>query len=138
MRQSIEIEQTKATADDELPVIARFEVRRRSYLAPDGTVQGLLPGFAGSPFSTARAVLHASTRRLAIMMLRLRPLNSARRSEPVDLWTGEEPAHKLPRRSSSNSRRGHLMCYKPRTSSRATDTQFVYGSILARYRQPRT
>ena len=46
MRQSAEIEQTKATADDELPVIARFEVRRRSYLAPDGTVQGRLPGFA--------------------------------------------------------------------------------------------
>ncbi len=33
-------------ADDELPVIARFEVRRRSYLAPDGTVQRPLPEFA--------------------------------------------------------------------------------------------
>jgi 2-oxoisovalerate dehydrogenase E1 component subunit alpha len=46
MRQSTEIERTKATADEELPVIARFEVRRRSYLAPDGTMQGRLPGFA--------------------------------------------------------------------------------------------
>src|SRR6516162_3313061 len=33
-------------ADEELPVIARFEVRRRSYLAPDGTVLRPLPGFA--------------------------------------------------------------------------------------------
>jgi 2-oxoisovalerate dehydrogenase E1 component alpha subunit len=31
---------------DELPVIARFEVRRRSYLAPDGTVLRQLPSFA--------------------------------------------------------------------------------------------
>jgi 2-oxoisovalerate dehydrogenase E1 component alpha subunit len=30
----------------ELPVIARFEVRRRAYLAPDGTGLGKLPGFA--------------------------------------------------------------------------------------------
>jgi pyruvate dehydrogenase E1 component alpha subunit len=33
-------------ADEELPVIARFEVRRRSYLAPDGSVLRPLPGFA--------------------------------------------------------------------------------------------
>jgi pyruvate dehydrogenase E1 component alpha subunit len=33
-------------ADDELPVIARFEVRRRGYLAPDGTARGPLPDFA--------------------------------------------------------------------------------------------
>jgi hypothetical protein len=32
-------------ADEELPVIARFEARRRSYLAPDGTVQRRLPSF---------------------------------------------------------------------------------------------
>jgi 2-oxoisovalerate dehydrogenase E1 component alpha subunit len=32
-------------ADEELPVIARFEVRRRSYLAPDGSVQRRLPSF---------------------------------------------------------------------------------------------
>ena len=31
--------------DEELPVIARFEVRRRSYLAPDGSVQRRLPSF---------------------------------------------------------------------------------------------
>jgi 2-oxoisovalerate dehydrogenase E1 component alpha subunit len=35
------------TAED-LPVIARFEVRRRSYLAPDGSVQGNLPDFASN------------------------------------------------------------------------------------------
>src|SRR6478735_3038252 len=33
-------------ADEELPVIARFEVRRRSYLAPDGKVLRQLPTFA--------------------------------------------------------------------------------------------
>src|SRR6266568_4225983 len=32
-------------ADEGLPVIARFEVRRRSYLAPDGTVLRPLPDF---------------------------------------------------------------------------------------------
>jgi len=32
-------------ADEELPVIARFEVRRRS-IVPDGTPQGRLPSFA--------------------------------------------------------------------------------------------
>jgi 2-oxoisovalerate dehydrogenase E1 component alpha subunit len=35
----------KAMADEELPVIARFEVRRRGYLAADGTAQGRLPSF---------------------------------------------------------------------------------------------
>ena len=33
-------------ADEALPVIARFEVRRRSYLAPDGSVLRPLPAFA--------------------------------------------------------------------------------------------
>jgi 2-oxoisovalerate dehydrogenase E1 component alpha subunit len=33
-------------ADEGLPVIARFEVRRRSYLAPDGTILRPLPRFA--------------------------------------------------------------------------------------------
>ncbi len=37
----------ETVADEDLPVIARFEVRRRSYLAPDGSVRGRLPGFAG-------------------------------------------------------------------------------------------
>ncbi len=37
----------ETVADEDLPVIARFEVRRRSYLAPDGAVRGRLPGFAG-------------------------------------------------------------------------------------------
>ena len=35
-------------ADEELPIIARFEVRRRSYLAPDGTVLRPLPFAADS------------------------------------------------------------------------------------------
>src|SRR5215218_9280041 len=33
-------------ADQELPVVARFEVRRRFYLAPDGSVLRPLPSFA--------------------------------------------------------------------------------------------
>src|ERR687888_297803 len=33
-------------ADEALPVIARFEVHRRSYLAPDGSVLRPLPAFA--------------------------------------------------------------------------------------------
>src|SRR5205823_12139884 len=33
-------------ADEGLPVVARFEVRQRSYLAPDGTVLRPLPDFA--------------------------------------------------------------------------------------------
>src|SRR5438445_8340961 len=38
-------------ADEGLPVIARFEVRQRSYLAPDGTVLRPLPPFASSTAS---------------------------------------------------------------------------------------
>jgi 2-oxoisovalerate dehydrogenase E1 component alpha subunit len=33
-------------ANEELPVIARFEVRRRNYLAPDGSISRPLPAFA--------------------------------------------------------------------------------------------
>jgi len=33
-------------ADEQLQVIARFEVRHRSYLAPDGSIHRLLPAFA--------------------------------------------------------------------------------------------
>ncbi len=40
------VTEQSATADQELPVIARFEVRRRSYLAPDGKVLRQLPAFA--------------------------------------------------------------------------------------------
>jgi len=32
--------------DERLPVIARFEVRRRAYLAPDGSINQQLPAFA--------------------------------------------------------------------------------------------
>src|ERR1700720_1974809 len=40
------VTEQSATADQELPDIARFEVRRRSYLAPDGKVLRQLPAFA--------------------------------------------------------------------------------------------
>src|ERR1700736_1413366 len=40
------VTEQSATADQELPVIARFEVRRRSYLAPDGKVLRQPPAFA--------------------------------------------------------------------------------------------
>src|SRR5262245_6913057 len=35
----------RAMTDDDLPVIAHFDVRRRNYLLPDGTVRNRLPGF---------------------------------------------------------------------------------------------
>jgi pyruvate dehydrogenase E1 component alpha subunit len=37
---------TQVSADEQLPVIASFEVRRRGYLAPDGTFARPLPEFA--------------------------------------------------------------------------------------------
>ena len=37
---------TRATVDAELAVIARFAVRRRGYLAPDGKLARSLPEFA--------------------------------------------------------------------------------------------
>jgi 2-oxoisovalerate dehydrogenase E1 component alpha subunit len=36
----------ETAGDEDLPVIARFEVRRRSYVTSDGAVRGSLPGFA--------------------------------------------------------------------------------------------
>jgi 2-oxoisovalerate dehydrogenase E1 component alpha subunit len=36
----------RSVVEDESSVIARFEVRRRAYLAPDGTTRGPLPGWA--------------------------------------------------------------------------------------------
>jgi pyruvate dehydrogenase E1 component alpha subunit len=36
----------QSTADEDLPVIARFEVRRRAYLAPDGTLRARPPKLA--------------------------------------------------------------------------------------------
>ena len=50
------------TADEELPVIARFDVRRRFYLAPDGTVLRRLPDFASDSnllISLYRAMVQA-------------------------------------------------------------------------------
>jgi 2-oxoisovalerate dehydrogenase E1 component alpha subunit len=38
-----------AVAEGDLPVIARFEVRRRGYLAANGTVRTALPAFASNP-----------------------------------------------------------------------------------------
>src|SRR5512136_257351 len=49
---------------DQLPVIARFEVRRRAYLAPDGTALRQLPDFAadtGLLISFYRAMVLART-----------------------------------------------------------------------------
>ena len=75
---------------------------------------------AGSPSSTARAVLPASTEgrnRRCHASSRLTPLGGP------SLWIcGQRQAlaHKL-HRPSNNHRSGHLMCYKARTSSRATD-----------------
>jgi 2-oxoisovalerate dehydrogenase E1 component alpha subunit len=51
-------------ADEEFPVIARFDVRRRSYLAPDGTILRKPPNFVadiGSLFSLYRAMVLTRT-----------------------------------------------------------------------------
>jgi pyruvate dehydrogenase E1 component alpha subunit len=50
--------------DEELPIIAHFEVRRRSYLAPDGAILRTLPDFAANTdllisFLRAMALLRA-------------------------------------------------------------------------------
>src|ERR1700674_1502831 len=39
----------KVVVDEQLPIIARFEVRRRSYFVLYGTVQGPLPSFSTEP-----------------------------------------------------------------------------------------
>src|SRR5437667_888858 len=51
-------------ADDDIPVIARFDVRRRSYLAPDGTILRKPPDFVadiGSLVSLYRAMVLTRT-----------------------------------------------------------------------------
>src|SRR5947207_15883000 len=45
-RNSMDTLTTQECADDELPVVARFEVRRRSYISPAGTPLRKLPVFA--------------------------------------------------------------------------------------------
>ena len=40
--------------DETLPVIARFEVRRRAYLAPDGSINRQLPAFASDTILLVR------------------------------------------------------------------------------------
>ena len=62
------------------------------------------------PSSTGRDAWSASSSTTERNMSPFRPLNSARRSEPVDLWTGQGPVHRVHRRSNSR-RSGHLMCY---------------------------
>jgi hypothetical protein len=78
---------------------------------------------ARSPFSMVHAVSPGSTARAEPTRSSRAPLNSARRLAQ-SLWVcGQRKgvAHK-PHRQSSNSRSGQLMCYKTRTSSRATDS----------------
>jgi hypothetical protein len=69
-------------ATEELPVITRFEVRRRNYLAPDGSTNRPLPAFAADakllvglyramvmlrPFLTER-LLHCSAKALVAFL----------------------------------------------------------------------
>ena len=55
---------SKKMADGGLPVIARFEVRHRNYLAPDGSINRPLPAFASD------ASLLASLYRAMVLLLR--------------------------------------------------------------------
>src|SRR6202140_4671413 len=86
---------------------------------------------AGLPSSTARVVLHALIPKEAVAMSHL-PLKSARRPRAlVDLWTGQERG--LPTSSTgpkaNATRSGQMMCYKRRTSSRATDRRRGGGGV---------
>src|SRR6516164_285266 len=83
---------------------------------------------AASPFLMARVVLSVSTRKDVAVISSLAPLKSAWR--PTGLWIcgqRKSVSHK-PHRPTSNRRSGQMMCYKPRTSSRATDTWPHAGS----------
>src|ERR687887_427034 len=78
-------------ADEALPVIARFEVHRRSYLAPDGSVLRPLPAFA--------ADLPALLALYRGMVLR----RGTKMEEILLFWGGDErgnlssgPAHDFP------------------------------------------
>src|SRR6266478_4435930 len=62
-------------ADDDIPVIARFDVRRRSYLAPDGTILRKPPDFVadiGSLVSLYRAMVLTRTFDLKAVSLQRR------------------------------------------------------------------
>jgi hypothetical protein len=68
----------------------------------------------------------------------IKPLNSAQRPKgPWICGQRNRVAHKT-HRPNNSKRSGHLMCYKTRTSSRATDTReddlldtFCYGVAIA-------
>jgi hypothetical protein len=71
-----------------------------------------------------RVVLSVLTRKDVAVISSLAPLKSAWR--PIGMWICgqcKSVAHK-PHRPNSNRKIGQMMCYKPRTSSRATDTPF--------------
>ena len=69
----------------DLPVIARFEVRHRNYLAPDGSIARPLPAFASDAnllIALYRAMVLLTRRQLhcsAPADLGLMPFRSARR-----------------------------------------------------------
>jgi 2-oxoisovalerate dehydrogenase E1 component subunit alpha len=74
--------------NQDLPVIARFEVRHRNYLAPDGSITRPLPAFASDPnlliaLYRAMVLLRLFEKRLlhcsAPAGLGLMPFRSARR-----------------------------------------------------------
>src|SRR5712664_924766 len=75
-------------ADEELPVIARFEVRRRSYLAPDGTVQRRLPSFG----SDTKLLLSLYRGMVLTRTFDLKPVSLQRtgRLGTYAVWLGQE------------------------------------------------
>src|SRR6266550_2090229 len=85
-------------ADEEFPVIARFEVRRRSYLAPDGSVLRPLPAFASDTAMREEDVLLPSYRDNGTLLWR-----GTKMEEILLFWGGDErgnlssgPAHDFP------------------------------------------
>src|SRR6266550_1590875 len=85
-------------ADEEFPVIARFEVRRRSYLAPDGSVLRPLPAFASDTAMREEDVVLPSYRDNGTLLWR-----GTKMEEILLFWGGDErgnlssgPAHDFP------------------------------------------
>ena len=96
---------------------------RRSFAASIRAAQPCcrLARAASRSRKVARVVLSVLTRKDVAVISSLAPLTAWR---PIGLWVCgqcKSVAHK-PHRPNSNRKSGQMMCYKPRTSSRATDT----------------
>ena len=84
-------------ADEHLPVIARFEVRRRAYLAPDGSIHRRLPAFASDTRLLVR--LYRAMVLVRAFDLKAVALQRTGRLGTYAASLGQEAGWRLPRRS---------------------------------------